>query len=62
MGWRGEIKERLDRCLGSVGWVQLVEHVTVEHIVLEASDHCLLLMDNNPKQRRVKRRFFFDQR
>ncbi|XP_027183762.1 uncharacterized protein LOC113782049 [Coffea eugenioides] len=28
----GEVKERLDRCLGSVGWMQLYENVTCEHI------------------------------
>ena len=62
--WEGEgvVKERLDRCLGSVGWVQLYEKVTCEHIEQEASDHCLLMVDTNPQQRRVKRRFFFDQR
>nr|XP_027071698.1 uncharacterized protein LOC113696490 [Coffea arabica] len=58
----GEIRERLDRCLGSVGWVQKYENAAVEHIEIEASDHCLLLMDTKSKQRRAKRRFFFDQR
>ncbi|XP_027067539.1 uncharacterized protein [Coffea arabica] len=29
---KGEVKERLDRCLGSVGWMQLHENVTCEHI------------------------------
>ncbi|XP_071920779.1 uncharacterized protein [Coffea arabica] len=58
----GEVKERLDRCLGSVGWMQLYENVTCEHIEKEASDHYLLMVDTNPQQRRGKRRFFFDQR
>ncbi|XP_071912221.1 uncharacterized protein [Coffea arabica] len=52
----GEVKERLDRCLGSVGWMQLHENVTCEHIEKEASDHCLLMVDTNPQQRRGKRR------
>nr|XP_027103245.1 uncharacterized protein LOC113724555 [Coffea arabica] len=59
---KGEIKERLDRCLGSVGWVQMYEKATCEHVEKEASDHCLLILDTTPLQRRVKRRFYFDQR
>nr|XP_027120381.1 uncharacterized protein LOC113737334 [Coffea arabica] len=58
----GEVKERLDRCLGSVGWVQVYEKVTCEHIGMEASDHCLLMVDTKPQQRNGRRRFFFDQR
>ncbi|XP_071932975.1 uncharacterized protein [Coffea arabica] len=45
----GEIKERLDRYLGSVGWVQTYENATVEYIETEASDHCLLMLDTNPQ-------------
>nr|XP_027090317.1 uncharacterized protein LOC113711350 [Coffea arabica] len=62
--WEGQgaIKERLDRCLGSVGWVQQYEKAICEHVEKEASDHSLLLLDFSPAQKRVKRRFFFDQR
>ncbi|XP_071902586.1 uncharacterized protein [Coffea arabica] len=62
--WEGEreVKERLDRCLRSVGWMQIYENVTCEHIETEASDHCLLMVDTKPQQRRGKQRFFFDHR
>ena len=58
----GEIRERLDRCLGSVCWVQKFEKATCEHVEMEAFDHCLLILNTNPQKRKVKRRFYFDQR
>ncbi|XP_071916232.1 uncharacterized protein [Coffea arabica] len=58
----GEIRERLDRCLGSVSWVQKFEKATYEHVEKQTSDHCLLILDTNPQKIRVKRRFYFDQR
>ena len=62
--WEGEeeIRKRLDGCLGSVSWVQKFEKATCERIEKEASDHYLLILDTNPQQRKVKRRFYFDQR
>ncbi|XP_071900920.1 uncharacterized protein [Coffea arabica] len=32
------------------------------HLENEASDHSMLLLDTNPDQRKVKKRFYFDQR
>ena len=58
----GEVKQRLDRCLGSVGWVQLFDISTCTHIEKEASDHCILVLDTYPTNRKYNRRFFFYQR
>ncbi|XP_071905964.1 uncharacterized protein [Coffea arabica] len=38
------------------------EKATCEHVEMEASDHCLLILNTNPQKRKVKRRFYFDQR
>ncbi|XP_071905833.1 uncharacterized protein [Coffea arabica] len=58
----GEVKEKLDRCLGSVGWYQLFAKAICHHQETEASDHNILILDNNPNQRKPKKRFYFDQR
>ena len=58
----GEVRERLDRCLGSVNWFQLFAKAVCIHQETEASDHSFLILDTIPNQRKTKRRFYFDQR
>lgn len=62
--WRDEgyIEARLDRFFGAAQ--RLLEHdqAKVKHIMKQASDHCLLLLDTKPTATRKKGRFHFDKR
>ena len=58
----GEIRQRLDRALGSMDWFQDFESAKCHHIETLASDHSLLLLDTNPGIERKKKRFYFDKR
>ncbi|XP_027090153.2 uncharacterized protein [Coffea arabica] len=58
----GEMKERLDRIMGTRGWVGKFDKAKCLHIETEASDHCMLLLDIRPGERKWKRRFMFDRR
>ncbi|XP_071924940.1 uncharacterized protein [Coffea arabica] len=58
----GEVRQRLDRCLGSVEWFQEFERAKCQHIDTLASDHSILLLDTNPGMGRKKKRFYFDKR
>ncbi|XP_071933651.1 uncharacterized protein [Coffea arabica] len=55
---RERYKERIDRVLGSQGWIKRFEKTKCTHVETEASDHCLLVLDTKP----VERRFMFDRR
>lgn len=58
----GEIKQRLDRGLGTVEWTRQFESAICHHIHKEASDHSMLVVDLNPAERNHKKRFIFDKR
>ncbi|XP_027148760.1 uncharacterized protein LOC113749274 [Coffea eugenioides] len=58
----GEVKERLDRMLGSRAWRRKFEKAKCCHIHNEASDHCMLLLHTEPSGRKWRRRFYFDRR
>ncbi|XP_071933729.1 uncharacterized protein [Coffea arabica] len=58
----GEIKQRLDRCLSSVGWFQMFGEATCKHVENEASDHAMLVLTTIPEQKKVRKRFVFDQK
>ena len=58
----GEIRQRLDRVLGSMDWFQDFESAKCHHIETLASDHSMLLLDTNPGIERKKKRFYFDKR
>ncbi|XP_027127794.2 uncharacterized protein [Coffea arabica] len=58
----GEIRQRLDRVLGSMDWFQDFESAKCHHIETLASDHSLLLLGTNPGIERKKKRFYFDKR
>ncbi|XP_071933546.1 uncharacterized protein [Coffea arabica] len=57
----GEVKERLDRVLCSWGWRREHGKAKCVHLHNEASDHCMLLLDTEPKYRKWKKRFYFDK-
>lgn len=60
---KGEIKQRLDRGLGTNEWVELFEKKKCTHIESLASDHSILLLDTmSDKKGKKKKRFFFDKR
>ena len=52
----GEIRQRLDRVLGSMDWFQDFESAKCHHIETLASDHSMLLLDTNPGIERKKKR------
>ncbi|XP_071921715.1 uncharacterized protein [Coffea arabica] len=58
----GEIKQRLDRCLSSVGWFQMFGEATCKHVENEASDHAMLVLTTIPEQKKMRKRFVFDQK
>ena len=43
-------------------WYQFFVKVICHHQETEASDHSILILDNNSNQRKLKKRFYFDQR
>ena len=57
----GEIRQRLDRALGSSAWSQHFDRATVKHIENFGSDHSMILLDANPLRERRKKRFIFDK-
>lgn len=61
-GNEGEVKERIDRILGTKDWVEKMGKAKCLHVDTEASDHCMLVLDTRPARRRGKKRFMFDRR
>ena len=63
-GWFGEQRNllRLDKMVANEAWVQIFPEAKVHHILMSASDHCLLAMffNRNQPHKRSKRRFFFE--
>ncbi|XP_071918974.1 uncharacterized protein [Coffea arabica] len=57
----GEVRERLDRILCSRDWSRDHGRAKCVHIQNEASDHCMLLLDTEPKNKKWKKRFYFDK-
>lgn len=58
----GEIRQRLDRGLCSMGWFQVFEQARCQHLTTLASDHSMLMIDTIPATDRHKKRFYFDKR
>ncbi|XP_071900968.1 uncharacterized protein [Coffea arabica] len=58
----GEIRQRLDRCLSSYEWVQIVDKTRCQHLDTYASDHSMLFLDTEPHKEKRKKRFYFDKR
>ncbi|XP_071901101.1 uncharacterized protein [Coffea arabica] len=59
---KGEIRQRLDRCLASYDWVQIFEKARCQHLDTYASDHSLLCLDTVPDKEKRKKKFYFDKR
>ncbi|XP_071932920.1 uncharacterized protein [Coffea arabica] len=58
----GEIRERLDRVLGSGSWCNSFRNARCRHLETKASDHSMLLVDTKPAMgKRWKKRFMFDR-
>ncbi|KAM1548604.1 hypothetical protein ACFX1Z_009769 [Malus domestica] len=56
------IQLRLDHGLATSGWHELYPDTTIRHIVLEGSDHALLLMSTEKIKAWTGRKFSFDAR
>ncbi|XP_027067675.1 uncharacterized protein [Coffea arabica] len=52
----GEVRQRLDRALGSMDWFHDFESAKCQHIETLASDHSMLLLDTNPGIGKKKKR------
>lgn len=58
----GFIEERLDMFFGSAHWFLDFEKAQVKHILLQSSDHSMLILGTVPGQIKRKSRFIFDSR
>lgn len=56
---KGFIQERLDRFCGSADWMILNDYVVVTHVLRQASDHSLLILDLKPQRVKTRARFIF---
>lgn len=50
----GFIQERLDRMFGSADWMVQQNLAVVRHILRQASDHSMLLLDTHPLRQKNK--------
>ncbi|CAN6579067.1 unnamed protein product [Malus baccata var. baccata] len=65
--WRNKrdslpIQHRLDRGLASTGWLNLYPDTKIIHVVLEGSDHSLLLLTTKKSEEWRGNRFMYDAR
>ncbi|XP_070679310.1 uncharacterized protein [Malus domestica] len=65
--WRNKrdslpIQQRLDRGLASTGWFNLYPDTKIIHVVLEGSDHSLLLLTTKKSEEWRGNRFMYDAR
>lgn len=58
----GFIQERLDKFFGSAEWMLSYNTTEVKHVMRQASDHSLFLLDSNPVRKKTKARFIFKNR
>lgn len=58
----GFIQERIDHALAINEWVQCYQQAIVKHVVLEGSDHAMLVLSMEVDQPRRKKRFMYDPR
>lgn len=56
----GFIQERLDRFFGSAHWMLTFDTAEVVHILRQASDRSLLMLDTKPQRVKTKSRFIFE--
>lgn len=56
----GFIQERLDRALATEEWVQCYQQAVVKHVVLEGSNHAMLVLSTDMNLLRLRRRFMFN--
>lgn len=62
IGDEGFIQERLDRVLATHNWVKKYHQAIVKHVVLEGSDHAMLVLSTVIDQPRKTKRFMYDPR
>ncbi|CAN6724151.1 unnamed protein product [Malus baccata var. baccata] len=56
------IQQRLDRGLATMGWYEMYPNTKIKHVLLEGSDHALLLLSTKKEMSRKGRQFSFDGR
>ena len=60
--WVRDLLGVMDRMVTNEAWVQIFPEAKVHHILMSASNHCLLAMffNRNQPYKQSKRRFFFE--
>lgn len=58
----GFVEERLDRFFGAANWILQHPRARVIYKEKQTSDHYLIVLNSNPEVRKVRKRFYFDQR
>ncbi|CAN6698380.1 unnamed protein product [Malus baccata var. baccata] len=56
------IQQRLDRGLATLGWHDMYPNTKIKHVILEGSDHALLLLSTDKVSKWRGRQFSFDGR
>ncbi|CAB4294268.1 unnamed protein product [Prunus armeniaca] len=54
------VRERLDRALGNADWIVRWPNTQVAHGLRLGSDHCPLIINNNPTVCKAKKLFRFE--
>ena len=56
----GLIQQRLDRGVGTSGWIDMFPRATITHVALERSDHSMLVLSSNGQAFNSPKRFYYD--
>lgn len=56
------VKERLYRLFASLEWIYQFPKAIVQHVQKQASDNCLLILEDKPLSQHISKRFYFDKR
>ena len=59
--WHTTIRERLDRGLGNAEWATLFPAAEIHHLPRVKSDHCLILLSTDSRERKPPKPFRFEQ-
>lgn len=58
----GLIQQRLDHGVATTGWMRLFLYATILHVMLEGSDHSMLVLSPHTTSLKGPRRFIYDSR
>lgn len=61
-GREGFVEERLDRFFAFLEWLCNYPNAMVHYIQKQTSNHCLLILEDNPPSFQTKKSFYFNKR